>query len=254
MNMLAAFFSLFLLCPVLAPGQALAADMAARSVTIAAPEGPVVARLFPAPGTGKRPAVILLHGRQGFERFPEYYDRFAQAIARSGMDAYLLSYYGDTEKERANVADKTARQAFFASRIEAWSRLTSAAVSQALARKECSGSVGLLGFSQGGFLATAVASRDPRVTALAVFYGGIPGALRDSISRLPPLLALHGDADAVVPLAEGQALVELGRQLGQPAELVVLPGAGHGFNGPDAANAQQRTLAFLQRNLPPGHP
>ena len=255
MKIRAAIFALFLLCPLLAPRPAQAADVASRALTIPTPEHPVEARLFLAPGTAKRPAVILLHGRQGLDRFPGYYEQFAQTIAQSGMDAYLLSYYDGTDKEQANAEEKTARQAFFARRIKAWSLLVQAVVSQALARPECSGSVGLLGFSQGGFLATAAASQDARIAALVVFYGGVPGALRDSISHLPPLLALHGDADDVVPLSQGQALLDLGRKLGQPAEMVVFPGAGHGFSkGPDAAKAQQLTLAFLRQRLLPTHP
>ncbi|OLN24765.1 Dienelactone hydrolase [Desulfovibrio sp. DV] len=253
MKILALFFSLFVLYPALAPRPAPAAESAVSSVTIPTPEHPVTAQLFHAPGTGRRPAVILLHGRQGLDRFPGYYEQFAKAIAGSGMDAYLLSYYDGPEKEQANAEAKTVRQAFFAGRVKAWSQLVQAVVTEALARRECSGSIGLLGFSQGGFLATAVAGQDPRITALAVFYGGIPGLYRDSITRLPPLIALHGDADNVVPLSEGQALAALGRQLGQPAELVVFPGAGHGFGkGPDAAKAQQLTLAFLRRTLLPG--
>ena len=258
MNRLAALISLFLFLPILLPQPAQAAEVAevvVGAATVPTPEHPVEARIFSAPGHGKRPAVILLHGRQGLDRFPGYYEQFAQAVARSGMDAYLLSYYGPTDKEQANAADKTARQAYFAQRRNAWSLLAQAVVTQALARKECSGLVGLVGFSQGGFLAVAAAGQDPRIAALVVFYGGAPGALRDSIAHLPPLLALHGDADNVVPLAEGQALVALGRKLGQPAELVVFPGAGHGFSkGPDAARAQQTALAFLRQRLLPQHP
>jgi len=253
--LLAALFSLLLLHPLLPPRPALAVDVAVSCVTIPTPEHPVAARLFAAPGSAKRPAVILLHGRQGLDRFPGYYEQFARALASSGMDAYLLSYYSGADQEQANATDKTARQAYFAQRRSAWSWLAQAVVSQALARNECSGLVGLLGFSQGGFLAVAAASQDPRIAALVVFYGGVPGALRDSIAHLPPLIALHGDADNVVPLSEGQALVALGRKLGQPAELVVFPGAGHGFSkGPDAAKAQQMALAFLRQRLMPQHP
>ena len=249
MNIRAAFLALFLLFPALAPPQAICGDIAVSTVVVATPEHPVEARLFSAPGTQKRPAVILLHGRGGLAPFQGYYEHFAQAIARAGMDAYLLSYYHGADKEQANAEDKTVRQAFFAKRLKAWSLLVRAVVDEALARPECSGSVGLLGFSQGGFLATATASQDARIAALVVFYGGVPDTLRDSIKHLPPLLALHGDADGVVPLEQGQNLVALGRRLGQPAELVVLSRAGHGFKGPDAENAQQRTLAFLRQRL-----
>ena len=34
---------------------------------------------------------------------PENGEQFAQAIAKAGMDAYLLSYYDGTDKEQANA-------------------------------------------------------------------------------------------------------------------------------------------------------
>lgn len=81
-----------------------------------------------------------------------------------------------------------------------------------------------------------------------VFYG-IPGNGQGTITHLPSLLELHGDADTVVPLSEGKALVDCGRRLGQTAEMVVFPGAGHGFTGPDADAAEKKTIAFLRREL-----
>ena len=79
-------------------------------------------------------------------------------------------------------------------------------------RGESNGKAGLLGFSHGGFIAVASAAADPRIDAIAVFYGGIPG--HTDLARLPPLLALHGDADRNVPLADGAALVAKARELG----------------------------------------
>jgi len=242
-------FAIFSLWLAMTPGRSLAADIAVRAVTLPTAERPVVGRLFAAPGDGKRPAVILLHGRQGIDRFQDFYERYALALAQAGMDAYLLSYYEGTDLEEANAQDKTARQALFQRRVQAWSLLVRDVVGDILARKECSGSVGLLGFSQGGFLATAVAGQDARLAALVVFYGGVPSVFKDTITHLPPLLALHGDADNTVPLPEGKALVDLGRRLGQSAEMVVFPGAGHGFGGRDADEAERRTIAFLRKQL-----
>jgi carboxymethylenebutenolidase len=47
-------------------------------------------------------------------------------------------------------------------------------VTAIMARTDSSGRIGLLGFSLGGFVAADTASRDKRVTALAVMYGGMP--------------------------------------------------------------------------------
>ncbi|HUT57332.1 MAG TPA: prolyl oligopeptidase family serine peptidase [Phycisphaerae bacterium] len=61
------------------------------------------------------------------------------------------------------------------------------------------------------------------------------GAEHNPVDRLAPLAAagvpvlhVHGDGDAVVPVDQhSQALVDRYRALGGPAELVVIPGKGH---------------------------
>jgi len=228
---------------------ALAADIKAETVTFQTAQRPVSAQRFAAPGQGKRPAVILLHGRQGIEPLAGLYQNRARAVARAGMDAYLFPYYDDADLPRATSPDPAVRQSLFRERAASWSLLVRDVVGDILADPRSSGAVGLVGFSQGGFLAAGVAGADARLAALVVYYGGIPSALKDAITHLPPLLELHGDADGVVPLAEGRALVDLARQLGQPAEMTVFPGAGHGFAGADAQKAEDLTVAFLRRRL-----
>jgi carboxymethylenebutenolidase len=250
----AVLFSIALLILFAAPRPAAADDIVVRAVTLPAAEHPVTAQLFTAPGKNKRPAVIILHGRQGIDRFSDSYQRYAMAVAQSGMDAYLLPYYDDADKAQAVAGDAAAHQTFFTNRVEAWTLLVRDVVNDIRAGKQNSGLIGLLGFSQGAFLATAVASQDSGIAALVVYYGGIPSLFRETITHLPPLLVLHGDADTLVPLAEGQALADLGRTLGQPAVMTVFPGAGHGFTGEDAAKAQQEALAFLHKQLFPKHP
>ena len=118
-----------------------------------------------------------------------------------------------------------------------------------LSSRYSSGRIGLLGFSQGGFISVAVASQDPRISAITIFYGGIPSGIQDGISCLPPMLELHGDADQTVSLAKGSALVDLAHRLGNTAEQVIYPGAGHGFSGANDADARQRTITFFQAHL-----
>jgi carboxymethylenebutenolidase len=250
----ALLFSLLFLCLTAAPRPAQAAPDDIPPASLPIPGHTATVERFAAPGRALRPAVILLHGRQGIDPLRAFYQRYAEALARLGLDAYLVPYYEGTDRERMVASDAAGRQELFAKRLQAWTRLVRDTVGLALAQKECSGSVGLLGFSQGGFLATAVAGQDSRIGALVVFYGGIPKAAQGAIAHLPPLLALHGDADTVVPLASGQALVDLARGLGGPAELAVFARAGHGFAGKDAEDAESRALDFLRRHLAGGRP
>lgn len=46
---------------------------------------------------------------------------------------------------------------------------------------------------------------------------------------LPPILALHGDADPVVPYAQSVKLVKAIRSAGGDAQLITVPGGNHGF-------------------------
>jgi acetyl esterase/lipase len=80
-----------------------------------------------------------------------------------------------------------------------------------------------------------------------------PGKGAFPITHLPPMPALHGDADHDNPLEGSVALVDKARALGGAAELAVYPGAAHGFDfHPErrgAREATERALSFLTQQL-----
>ena len=213
--------------------------------------GPLVVKAFLAEGQGPHPAIIVLHGSQGLEKYRAFYERQATQLAQAGFDAYVLNYYNEQDVACSKTVD--TRRANFSRKIGDWSQMVSDVVTEVLAQGPKARPMGIVGFSQGGFLGTSVASRDTRVAALVVYYGGIPAqrtaGSKHPITHMPPLLELHGDADTVVPIEKGKELVEMTRSLGQSAEMVVYPGAGHGFNRSAATDAEQRTLAFFQARL-----
>jgi acetyl esterase/lipase len=69
----------------------------------------------------------------------------------------------------------------------------------------------------------------------------------------PPTLLLHGDADTDVPCEQSQQMAAELSRLGRPNKLLVLPGAGHGFDAdarsPQVRQALQEVLTFLQEQL-----
>ena len=231
--------------------QALADGIQIRETTQATSRGPAVVKAFLAGGQGPHPAIIVLHGSQGLEKYRAFYERQATHLAQAGFDTYVLNYYNEQDLACSKIPE--TRRANFSRRIDDWSRLVTDVVTNELTQGHKPRPVGIVGFSQGGFLGTFVASQNTRITALVVYYGGIPAQLKagskHTITHMPPLLELHGDADTVVPTEMGKELVEMTRSLGQSAAMVLYPGAGHGFNGSAAEDAEQRTLKFFQARL-----
>jgi carboxymethylenebutenolidase len=223
-----------------------------EQLSVDADGGSVALNRYSTEQAGKRPSVFLLHGTRGFDLKLRAYERYAYALSAGGIDAYLLRYFtmADTRVFDSRTNTKESREAYEAGRFDGWAKRVSAVVTAILARPDSSGRIGLLGFSLGGFVAADAAARDPRIAALAVLYGGIPSAMVSEVKHLPPLLALHGEADQNVSPAEGENLVKLAKSVGVEAEFVTYPGRRHGFDfsdtDPMAADAVGRVVRFFE--------
>lgn len=101
------------------------------------------------------------------------------------------------------------------------------------------------GFSQGGMLSYALALRHPELVALSHPISGLLPkpmwpAVKPAGKRFPRIVAMHGDADDVVPIAPDRALVAHLRKLGYEADLREFPGVGHSVS--QAMNAHSAQL------------
>lgn len=65
----------------------------------------------------------------------------------------------------------------------------------------------------------------------------------------PPVLMIHGTFDIVVPIIHSERLQKKLKDAGATAELVTVPGAGHGWNGATMAKTTRDTLTFLDEHL-----
>lgn len=232
----------------LLPGMARAADIEGRAMVLPAKERQVNVVYFRAPGDAPRPAVLLLHGAMGFDAQLVSYDRYAAQLASNGMDAYLVYYYSPNDQR-----SMTSGTDVFMARFAAWARLVDDLAGDLLAEKQSNGKVGLIGFSNGGFLAAGAGGLDPHINAAVIYYGAVPFPVGDQITRFPPLLILHGDADTVITVDRGKELAAIAQRLGGTADLVIYPGERHGFgsrlNTKDGADALARTVMFLSKEL-----
>jgi acetyl esterase/lipase len=67
----------------------------------------------------------------------------------------------------------------------------------------------------------------------------------------PPVLTLHGDQDALVPVEQARVLDEKMKAAGASHTLIVFTGQGHGFAGDDGKKAADATWEFFERHLKP---
>ena len=225
-----------------------AAEIGGKTMTLPATERQVKVVYFRAPGDAKRPAALLLHGAGGFERRIADYNRYASTLANQGIDAYLVYYYSDADERGMSQSGD-----IFTERYPAWAKLVDDLADHLLTQKDSNGKVGLVGFSNGGILATGASTLDPKINAAVIYYGTQPWPLRMEPKHFPPLLVLHGDADRVIPVTEGERLAVLANSLGAKVDFVVYEGEGHGF-GPDidgssGGDAVERTIVFLKKEL-----
>jgi carboxymethylenebutenolidase len=205
----------------------------------------VAVDVFSPPDHIRHPAVILLHGTHGPGRAEKYYLHLAEDLARHGYISLFVRYYDRGRKGRGNRA--------------IWARTIGDTLTFAAGLPDVDPDrMALLGYSQGAFLALNDAPSDPRIRAVVAFYGGLsPGFFPVAQENMPPTLLFHGTADRIVPVRRSLQTLELLRRAGRPADLVVYPGAGHGFNlnsrqGANAVAAKDswaRTLTFLDFHL-----
>src|ERR1700689_31845 len=199
------------------------------------------AAFLPEPAEGRLPAVIALHGAGGGVSGME---RYAAALAAEGFAVYLLRYFDRTGTESANKP--TILRNFPLWMKTLWDAI-SFVEKQAVVDPA---RIALLGFSLGAYLSLANSAIDPRVKAVVEFFGGMPKEMNLFMRRLCPVLILHGEADAVIPVDEAYNLKKLLEKKGIPYEIQIYPGAGHGFEDQTIwRDAGERSLQFLQKYL-----
>jgi carboxymethylenebutenolidase len=225
-----------------------AADIEGQKIMLPSKERQVHVTHFRAPGDAPRPAALLLHGAGGFDRRIEDNSHYASMLAEAGIDAYLVYYYSDLDAKMMSYGVNV-----FGERYPHWAELVDDLADYLVKQKASNGKVGLVGFSNGGILASGASMLDPTINAAVIYYGTDPWPLNKPATRFPPLLILHGDADQVIPVENGKQLADEAKALGAKVDLVIYPGQSHGFGADwkkkDATDAFNRTVIFLKKEL-----
>jgi carboxymethylenebutenolidase len=192
--------------------------------------------------SGSLPAVIALYGAGGNVAGMEGY---AGVLASKGFAVYLLHYFDRTGTQ---FADK---QIIFRN-FPLWMKTLWDAISFIEEQPHVDrGRIALVGFSLGAYLALANSAIDPRVKIVVEFFGGMPKEMKLFMRRLCPVLILHGEEDATVPVEEAYQLQKLLEKKKVSYAMKIYPAVGHGFDAETWKDAGARSLGFLQKYLIP---
>ncbi len=207
----------------------------------------------------RHPAVVLLHGCQGFDGL---YAVAADRLAARGYVVAALDSLGPGNPTGAcgGDVDGSIAEAADARATLAWLRTLPYVEPDRLA---------LIGGSMGGYAVLDIIDPNGPSPALpaglkaAIAY--YPGCEGRTANTLVPLAIFDGDADRITPAAPCAAFAKAAQAAGKTLEITTFPGATHGFDipGPDRTafgepirfdpdatrTAAEKTLAFLQRYL-----
>lgn len=237
--------------------EAVAGTFTSQTVTVGVRKN-MEATLYVPDGPGPFASVLVMHTSGGISETDRGY---CANLAREGyicIAPAFLRAHGITSPELRRKAFTSEAQPITADFIEIIRELNALPK----ARK---GAVAAIGFSNGGYFAAILAARQA-VKAGVSYYGAFNGAgtqndlkpMRERFtSASAPFLVLAGQNDSTIGMDPVRKMEEILKACGARYELKVYPDAGHDFdrsgttgpaNAAAAADAWQRTLAFLRAN------
>jgi len=226
-------------------------------VKIKAADGDMPAFLARPTGPGKHPAVIVVIEAFGLNgHIKEVAGRIAaEGYVALAPDMYYRQPNGvvgyDQLPEAIRLMTSLRDDSIVADIASAVSHLQS----QDFVRAE---RIGITGFCMGGRITFLAACKNSQIKAAAPFYGGGIGGLLEQAPKITcPLLLFFGDQDPFIPNDEVANIKATLEKLKKTAEVVVYPGAPHGFfcnerdsYRPDAAkDAWERLKKFFAKHL-----
>lgn len=181
-----------------------------------------------------RPGVIVVHAWWGLNDFPK---SVAKSLAEEGYVAFALDMYG-----KGVLATDAAGARELSSKLYAPQAMRQRATAgykafTALPQVDKS-RVGAIGFCFGGTTVTQMAYTGLPLKAVVSLHGNLPALQAEDRDKVKAsILALHGDADTVVPDEQVQAFLASLRGTGLDWELVRYADAQHSFTTPDGRDA-----------------
>jgi carboxymethylenebutenolidase len=212
----------------------------------------VKAILYTPSGAGPFPAMIVIHEWWGLN---DWVKEQASKLANQGYVALAIDLY------RGRVADNpdTAHQLARGVPEDRANRDLAAAFDYLKSRKDVKADrIGSIGWCMGGGYSLDIALQEPTLAAAVINYGRLATDPAELEKIHAPILGLFGGQDKGITPDDVKKFEAQMKELRKSIEVRIYPDAGHAFENPnnkngyraeDAADAWQRTVAFLDAHL-----
>jgi len=214
----------------------------------------VQAVLYTPDGKGPFPGIVVIHEWWGLN---DWVKEQASKLSGQGYVTLAIDLYRGKVATAPDVAHEIMRGV---PEDRAKRDLHAAFVflaSQASVKKD---RVGAIGWCMGGGYSLDVALQEPTLKADVINYGRL-ATDPESIGKInASVLGIFGGQDQGISVEDVKKFEQALKQQSKKVQIVIYPEAGHGFENPnnkggyradDAADAWQRTVNFLARELKP---
>jgi len=204
------------------------------------------------PTSGKGPGVVVIQEWWGLvPHIKNICDRFA-------AEGYV-ALAPDLYHGKSTTSPDEAGKLMMTMRIDEAEKDLRGAITFLLNHEATTSSkVGTVGFCMGGALSLFAATKNSRVGACVIFYGGHPNVKPDLPNLQAPVLGLYAERDGFVTPDSVHELERKLKEMGKPAEMHIYPGVDHGFfnderptvyNEAAAKDAWKRVIEFFSTQL-----
>lgn len=188
-------------------------------------------------------SVIVLHGAGGMMFDGGQMKALARDLAAGGTTVYVVNYFNKTN-DWFQLGDEGLIAGF-----STWLGVVDDAVAWV---SELNGgkTLGIYGYSLGGFLAVSQAAGDARVGAVVEQSGGIWDQFGGVDEKLPPVLIVHGTDDERVSFELNKPrITKLAAKHGTTVEVMAMVGEQHRLSEAAQVRANAAAVEFFERCL-----
>src|SRR5881296_837253 len=209
------------------------------TIEVPTPAGAMPAFLARPPGEGPAPAVLVIMEAFGLNA---HIKDVARRLAAEGYVALAPDLYWRGGKGRTVRYDQLPEAIALMQSLKDPEIVSDLGGAVAYLERQASvraDRIGITGFCMGGRVAyLAACELADKIKACAPFYGG--GIPVEKTAKLKcPVLAFFGEKDAFIPLESVEQLKAEARRHRKAVEVIVYPGAGHGFFCNERASYQK---------------